>query len=65
MLLTNRETTVVQLIAEGQSNKRLANTLGIGLETVETHRASVMRKLDIDTAAQLVRYAVRNGVAMA
>ena len=64
-LLTHRERTVVQLIAEGQSNKRVANTLGISLKTVETHRSSVMRKLDLDTAAQLVRYAVRNGLAMA
>jgi DNA-binding NarL/FixJ family response regulator len=64
-LLTHRERTVVQLIAEGQSNKRVANTLGISLKTVETHRSSVMRKLDLDTAAQLVRYAIRNGLAMA
>jgi DNA-binding NarL/FixJ family response regulator len=63
--LTNREKTVVQLIAEGQTNKRVARTLGIGVKTVETHRSSVMRKLDLDTAAQLVRYAIRNGLAMA
>jgi len=63
--LTNREKTVVQLIAEGQTNKAVARTLGIGLKTVETHRASVMRKLALDTAAELVRYAIRNGLAMA
>jgi DNA-binding NarL/FixJ family response regulator len=64
-LLTNREQTVVQLIAEGQSNKRVANTLGISLKTVETHRASVMSKLEIGSSAELVRYAVRNGLAIA
>ena len=63
--LTNRERAVVRLIAEGQSNKKVANALGIGVKTVETHRSSVMRKLDLNTAAQLVRYAVRNGLAMA
>jgi len=64
-LLTNREQTVVQLIAEGQSNKRVANTLGISLKTVETHRSSVMNKLEIRSSAQLVRYAIRNGLAIA
>jgi len=53
------------LLAEGQTNKMVANALGISLKTVETHRASVMRKLDLDTAVQLVRYAIRNGLSMA
>jgi len=64
-LLTHRERTVVQLIAEGQTNKRVARTLDISHRTVETHRSSVMRKLDLDTEAQLVRYAIRNGLATA
>jgi DNA-binding NarL/FixJ family response regulator len=51
---------VVQLIAEGHTNKQVANALGIGLKTVETHRATVMRKLNLSSSAKLVRYAIRN-----
>jgi DNA-binding NarL/FixJ family response regulator len=51
---------VVQLIAEGHTNKSIALLLGISLKTVETHRASVMRKLNLSSSATLVRYAVRN-----
>jgi DNA-binding NarL/FixJ family response regulator len=60
--LTNRERTIVQLIAEGHSNKSIASTLNISLKTVETHRASVMRKLNLSSSAALVRYAVRNKI---
>jgi len=56
---------VLQLIAEGRSNKEVANTLGIGLKTVETHRANVMAKLDLHSVADLVRYAIRNGIIVA
>jgi DNA-binding NarL/FixJ family response regulator len=58
--LTSREKAVVQLIAEGQTNKKIADVLSISLKTVETHRASAMRKLNLDTTAALIRYAIRN-----
>ena len=58
--LTPRERGVVQLIAEGHSNKQAAKVLNISLKTVETHRAAVMRKLNISSSASLVRYAIRN-----
>jgi DNA-binding NarL/FixJ family response regulator len=59
-ILTNREQTVVQLVAEGHSNKEIAQVLSISAKTVETHRAAVMRKLEIRSTAAMVRYAVRN-----
>ena len=59
-LLTAREREVVQLIAEGNSNKKIAYLLSISVKTVETHRSASMRKLDIHSTAELVRYAVRN-----
>ena len=59
-VLTSREKSVMQLIAEGRTNKEMAAVLGIGLKTVETHRASAMRKLNLDTTAALIRYAIRN-----
>ena len=58
--LTPRERGVVQLVAEGHSNKQVANVLNIGIKTVETHRAAVMRKLNMSSTASLVRYAIRN-----
>jgi DNA-binding NarL/FixJ family response regulator len=60
--LTTRERKVVQLIAEGNSNKRAAQDLGISVKTVESHRSAAMRKLDIHTTAHLVRYAFREGL---
>jgi DNA-binding NarL/FixJ family response regulator len=60
--LTVRERKVVQLIAEGNSNKRTAALLSISIKTVETHRTSSMRKLDVHSTAQLVRYAFREGL---
>jgi DNA-binding NarL/FixJ family response regulator len=63
--LTNRETGVVQLIAEGHTNKHIARLLNISIKTVETHRASVMRKLDLSSSAGLVRYAIRNNLVEA
>jgi DNA-binding NarL/FixJ family response regulator len=59
-ILTGRERGIVQLIAEGNSNKRIAEILTLSLKTVETHRSSAMRKLNLDSTAALVRYAVRN-----
>ena len=61
-VITNRERTVLQLIAEGHTSKEVARILNIGLKTVDTHRASIMRKLQITSAAGLVRYAVRNKI---
>lgn len=63
--LTNRERSVVQLIAEGHTNKQIAHILDISLKTVETHRASVMRKLNLSSSAGLVRYAIRNRIVEA
>jgi DNA-binding NarL/FixJ family response regulator len=60
--LTERERKVVQLIAEGNSNKNTAVLLSISVKTVETHRTASMRKLDIHSTAQLVRYAFREGL---
>jgi DNA-binding NarL/FixJ family response regulator len=64
-VLTDRERGVVQLIAEGNTNKQVANKLGISLKTVETHRASIMRKLNLLSSAALVRNAVRNNIVQA
>jgi DNA-binding NarL/FixJ family response regulator len=61
--LTSRERGVVQLVAEGHTNKSVAAVLNIGLKTVETHRAAVMRKLNLESSADLVRYAIRNRIA--
>jgi DNA-binding NarL/FixJ family response regulator len=61
-VLTHRERGVVQLVAEGYSNKQIASLLEIGLKTVETHRAAIMRKLNLASTAALVRYAIRNQI---
>ncbi|HEV8714573.1 MAG TPA: response regulator transcription factor [Candidatus Binatia bacterium] len=58
--LTNRERSVVQLIAEGHTNKDIAHLLNISIKTAETHRAAAMRKLNLSSSAALVRYAIRN-----
>ena len=60
--LTLREREIVQLIAEGKSNKQVAEALGISIRTAETHRASILRKLNLDSVASLVRYAIRNKI---
>jgi DNA-binding NarL/FixJ family response regulator len=60
--LTSREREVVQLLAEGKSSKEVASSLGISVKTAETHRANIMRKLQIHTVTDLVRYAVRNQI---
>ena len=59
MLLTSREQSVVQLIAEGYTNKSIGSILKLSIKTVETHRASAMHKLRMSTTAELVRYAIR------
>ena len=58
--LTPREREVAQLLAEGKTNWCVASILGISGKTVETHRAHIMLKLDCESTAELVRYAVRN-----
>lgn len=60
--LSPREREIVQLLAEGSANKEVATTLGISVKTVESHRAAIMRKLDLETFSDLVRYAVRNHI---
>jgi DNA-binding NarL/FixJ family response regulator len=63
--LTPREREIVQLLSEGKSSKEVAVTLGISVKTSETHRANIMRKLEIHSVSQLVRYAVRNQIVEA
>ena len=58
--LTARERSVVQLVAVGHGNKRIASILNLSIKTIETHRAAAHRKLKINSTAGLVRYAVRN-----
>lgn len=60
--LTPREREIVQLLAEGQSNKEVATVLGISIKTVETHRSVIMRKLHFRAFSDLVRYAIRNHI---
>lgn len=60
--LTPREREVLQLVAEGRANKQIGVMLGIAVRTVEAHRASIMRKLNLTSQAGLVRYAVRKGI---
>ena len=61
-LLTDREREVLQLLAEGRSNKEVASLLDLGLSTVETHRANMMVKLNLHNTAEIVLYAVRKGI---
>jgi len=63
--LTPREREIVQLLSEGKSSKEVAAELGISVKTSETHRANIMRKLEIHSVSQLVRYAVRNQIVEA
>lgn len=61
-LLTDREKEVLQLLAEGRSNKDVANLLNLSVYTVETHRTRIMQKLDLHNTAALVLYAVRKKI---
>ena len=58
--LTPREREIVQLVAEGRSTKELADRLGITPKTAETHRTNIMRKLNMHSVSEVVRYAIRN-----
>ncbi len=61
-LLSDREREVLQMIAEGRANKEIANLLYISPTTVETHRAHILRKLDVHSVPELILYAVRKGI---
>jgi len=61
-LLTAREKQVLQLLAEGNSNKDVANLLNLGLSTVDTHRTNLMQKLNLHSTAEVVLYAVRKRI---
>jgi DNA-binding NarL/FixJ family response regulator len=63
--LTPREREVVGLVAAAKSNRQIAATLGISVRTVETHRAAMMRKLEAASIVDVVRYAIRTGLAAA
>jgi len=60
--LTSREREIVQMLSEGKSSKEVAAALGISVKTAETHRANIMRKLEMHSVTELVRYAVRNQI---
>lgn len=61
-LLTSREREVLQLIAEGKTNKEIATLLNLSIYTVDGHRARIMDKLNLHSVGELVRFAVRNGL---
>jgi len=61
-LLTTREREVLQMIAEGRTNKEIATTLTLSVYTVEAHRGRIMEKLNLHSSGELVRFAVRNGL---
>lgn len=60
-LLTSREREVLQLVAEGQTNKEIATQLNLSVYTVEAHRGRLMEKLNLHSTGELVRFAIRNG----
>jgi len=60
--LTPREREILQLLAEGKSNKEVANLLNISVNTAEAHRANIMLKLDFHSLAELIMYAIRNNI---
>lgn len=60
--LTPREREIVQLLAEGKSSREVAEALGLSVKTAETHRANIMRKLNLHSVSDLVMYAVRNNI---
>lgn len=63
--LTAREREILQMLAEGKSNKDVAAALDISVKTAETHRTNIMRKLKLSSFSGLVRYAVRNKIIQA
>jgi DNA-binding NarL/FixJ family response regulator len=61
-LLTNREREILQLLAEGRTNKEVAGMLNLSLYTVETHRTHILQKLNLHSVPELILYAVRKGI---
>jgi DNA-binding NarL/FixJ family response regulator len=61
-LLTSREREVLQLIAEGKTNKEIAQDLHLSVYTVDSHRGRIMEKLNLHSAGELIRFAIRNGL---
>jgi DNA-binding NarL/FixJ family response regulator len=64
-ILTEREKQVVRLVADGMSSREIADQLGLSVKTVDTHRANIMEKLGIHSSAELVKYAIREGIVTA
>ena len=62
-ILTEREKQVVRLVADGLSSREIADELGLSVKTVDTHRANIMEKLHIHSSVELVKYAIREGIA--
>jgi DNA-binding NarL/FixJ family response regulator len=60
--LSPREREIVQLLAEGKSNKDIARQLQISVKTAETHRGNIMRKMEFESLSDLIRYAIKNGM---
>ena len=63
--LTAREREIVQLVAEGKSNKEISGALSISVKTVEAHRSNLMHKLNLSSVSELVHYAIRNRIVEA
>ena len=63
--VTAREREIIQLVAEGKSNRETALTLSVSVKTIEAHRANIMRKLRFRSVSDLVRYAIRNKIVQA
>lgn len=61
-LLTTRERQILQMLAEGKSNKEVASALDLSLHTVETHRSNILQKLNLHSIPELILYAVRKGI---
>jgi DNA-binding NarL/FixJ family response regulator len=62
-LLTSREREILSMIAEGKTNKEIATALNLSVYTIESHRGSVMEKLNLHNTGDIVRFAIRNGLA--
>jgi DNA-binding CsgD family transcriptional regulator len=60
--LTPRQQEIVRLLAEGKSNKEVADALGISVHTAETHRSNIMRRLNLRSIGEVVRYAIRHRI---
>ena len=65
IVATPREREIIQLLAEGKSNKQVASALGVSVKTIEAHRSNIMRKLHLRSLSDVVRYAIRNNIIQA